>query len=78
MHLSHRVPRGLGLAMAALLVAAVAPAPAVAQQDHEAPILVPVQSESPSCPMRRIDRQLVRCHSLTGTGGLAPLWVPEL
>jgi hypothetical protein len=30
------------------------------------------------CPLRRIDRQLVRCDSLTGAGVPAPLFIPEL
>jgi hypothetical protein len=29
------------------------------------------------CPLRRIERQLVRCDALTGTGSEAPLWVPQ-
>jgi hypothetical protein len=31
-----------------------------------------------NCPLRRVDRQLVRCDNLTGGGVAAPLWVPEL
>ena len=30
------------------------------------------------CPLRRIDRQLVRCDILTGAGVPAPLFIPEL
>jgi len=30
------------------------------------------------CPLRRIDRQLVRCDNLTGAGVAAPLFIPEL
>ena len=30
------------------------------------------------CPLRRIDRQLVRCDNLTGAGVPTPLFVPEL
>jgi hypothetical protein len=30
------------------------------------------------CPLRRIDRQLVRCDNLTGAGVPAPLFIPEL
>ena len=30
------------------------------------------------CPVRRIDRQLVRCDNLTGAGVPAPLFIPEL
>ena len=30
------------------------------------------------CPLRRIDRQLVRCDNLTGAGAPAPLFIPEL
>jgi|RhiMetStandDraft_4_1073278.scaffolds.fasta_scaffold151515_2 hypothetical protein len=32
----------------------------------------------PNCPLRRIDRQLVRCDNLTGNGVSAPLFIPEL
>jgi hypothetical protein len=31
-----------------------------------------------NCPLRRIDRQLVRCDILTGAGGAAPLLILEL
>ena len=31
-----------------------------------------------ACPLRRIDRQLVRCDNLTGAGVPAPLFIPEL
>lgn len=31
----------------------------------------------PYCPLERLDRQLVRCDNLTGTGAAAPLAVPE-
>jgi hypothetical protein len=30
------------------------------------------------CPLRRIDRQLIRCDNLTGAGVPAPLFIPEL
>ena len=30
------------------------------------------------CPLRRMDRQLVRCDNLTGAGVPAPLFIPEL
>jgi hypothetical protein len=30
------------------------------------------------CPLRRIDRHLVRCDILTGAGVPAPLFIPEL
>jgi hypothetical protein len=30
------------------------------------------------CPLRRIDRQLVRCDNLTGAGVPAPSFIPEL
>jgi hypothetical protein len=30
-----------------------------------------------NCPLRRIDRQLVRCDNLTGAGVPAPLFIPE-
>ena len=31
-----------------------------------------------NCPLRRIDRQLIRCDNLTGAGVPAPLFIPEL
>jgi len=31
-----------------------------------------------NCPLRRIDRQLVRCDNLTGAGVTAPPFIPEL
>jgi hypothetical protein len=31
-----------------------------------------------NCPLRRLDRQLVRCDNLTGAGVSAPLFIPEL
>jgi hypothetical protein len=31
-----------------------------------------------NCPLRRLDRQLVRCDNLTGDGVSAPLFIPEL
>jgi hypothetical protein len=31
-----------------------------------------------TCPLSRIDRQLVRCDNLTGAGVPAPLFIPEL
>lgn len=31
-----------------------------------------------ACPLRRVDRQLVRCDDLTGAGVPAPLFIPEL
>ena len=30
------------------------------------------------CPLRRIDRQLLRCDNLTGAGAPAPLFISEL
>jgi hypothetical protein len=30
------------------------------------------------CPLRRIDRQLLRCDNLAGAGVPAPLFIPEL
>ena len=31
-----------------------------------------------NCPLRRLDRQFVRCDNLTGAGVPAPSYVPEL
>jgi hypothetical protein len=47
--------------------------------DPPAPRLSVAFSDSPlACPLRRIDRQLVRCDNLTGAGVPAPLFIPEL
>lgn len=78
MKVSHRGRRWTSLAVAALLLAAVVPAPAVAKQDPGGPVQTVQESTFPNCPLRRIDRQLVHCDALTGAGVLAPLWVPEL
>lgn len=56
------VPLTVGTAAARL-----DPGPAVARIDPDG-----------NCPLRRIDRQLVRCDNLTGAGVPAPLYVPEL
>jgi hypothetical protein len=44
-----------------------------------APIFRIAFPDSPlSCPLRRIDRQFVRCDNLTGAGVPAPFFIPEL
>jgi hypothetical protein len=37
-----------------------------------------VSDSSLTCPLRRIDRQLVRCDNLTGAGVPAPLFIAKL
>ncbi|MHA7303813.1 hypothetical protein ACX80E_00960 [Arthrobacter sp. TMN-49] len=76
MSIAHKGPRWLGVA-AALLLATAVPAPAQAKLDPGTPTHVTQVSVSPQCALRRIERQLTRCDSLTGAGVLAPLWVPE-
>jgi hypothetical protein len=76
---SHRGSRWTGAVVAALLLAAAVPAPAMAREDPGGPSVQNTQETvSPQCPLRRIQRQLVRCGSLTGAGVPAPSWVPEL
>ena len=77
MSIASRGPRWLGVAAAALLLAAAIPAPAQARLDPGTTNSTAPVSVSPQCPLRRIDRELTRCDSLTGAGVLAPLWVPE-
>lgn len=77
MFTAHRAPRWLGVAAAALLLAAAAPAPAQARLDPGTTNNIAPISVSPQCQLRRIERALTRCDSLTGAGVLAPLWVPE-
>ncbi len=77
MFLEHKAPRWIGVAAAALLLAAAVPAPAQARLDPGVPLPITQISVSPQCPLQRIERQLTRCDSLTGAGVAAPLWVPE-
>ena len=54
--------------------------PAGARPDYGrpgSPRVVVVESQD-NCPLRRLDRQLVRCDSLTGDGVAAPLFIPKL
>jgi hypothetical protein len=39
---------------------------------------ITVSDSSLTCPLRRIDRQLVRCDNLTGAGVPAPLFIAKL
>ena len=39
---------------------------------------ITISDSSLTCPLRRIDRQLVRCDNLTGAGVPAPLFIPKL
>lgn len=39
---------------------------------------IAVSDSSLTCPLRRIDEQLVRCDNLTGAGVAAPLFISEL
>ena len=58
---------------------AVRPAAARPLDPNPAPHRSIAFPDSPRrCPLRRIDRQLVRCDNLTGAGVPAPLFIPEL
>jgi hypothetical protein len=67
------------LALSALL-AGVGALPAAARPDdgRPGPPRVLVVEMDHNCPLRRLDRQLVRCDNLTGAGVPAPLFIPEL
>jgi hypothetical protein len=72
------------LAFSAVLVGVglvgVGALPAAARPDDGMPgppRVVVVESQR-NCPLRRLDRQLVRCDNLTGDGIAAPLFIPEL
>jgi hypothetical protein len=69
------------MALSAVL-AGIGTLPAAARTDDGrsrpgTPPVVILFSED-NCPLRRIDRQLVRCDNLTGAGVPAPLFIPEL
>jgi hypothetical protein len=67
------------LALSAALVG-VGALPATGRPDDgrpSPPRAVLVESQD-NCPLRRLDRQLVRCDSLTGDGVAAPLFIPKL
>ena len=64
-------------AAAATIIAGLAAIPATARPDPGEP--APVRPSTDwTCPLQRIDTQLVRCDNLTGAGVTAPSWVPEL
>lgn len=67
------------VAIATLALAPISSGNAWARQDpgDPAPSTTRQAPGYPYCPLERIDRQLVRCDNLTGTGALAPLAVPE-
>ena len=73
---------GAALVLSAVL-AGVGALPAAARPDDGrggqpgTPRVVAVYDDR-DCPLRRIDRQLVRCDNLTGAGAPAPLFIPEL
>jgi hypothetical protein len=66
-----------GALLSLLVLAGVAPA-AAARPDPGDVGRSRVDIEPTSCPLRRIDTQLVRCDWLTGAGVPAPLFIPEL
>ena len=76
--------RGRRIATAAAILAVLAgstavPAAARPLDPQPAPTYHIAFPDSPlRCPLRRIDRQLVRCDNLTGAGVAAPLFIPEL
>lgn len=69
------------LALSAVLVGVGALSAAARPADvHARPSPPPVVAVvvDHNCPLRRLDRQLVRCDNLTGAGVPAPLFIPEL
>ena len=74
--------RRIATAAAILTLAAgtaTVPAAACPLEPNPAPHRSIAFPDSPRrCPLRRIDRQLVRCDNLTGAGVAAPLFIPEL
>jgi len=68
------------LALSAVLVGVGTLSAAARPADEHARPSPPVVAlvVGPDCPLRRLDRQLVRCDSLTGDGVPAPQFIPEL
>jgi hypothetical protein len=67
------------LALSAVLVGVVAlPAAARPDDGRSGPPPVVVVESQHNCPLRRLDRQLVRCDNLTGDAVAAPLFIPTL
>jgi hypothetical protein len=68
------------MALSAVLVGAGALSAAARPADEHARLRPPVVAlvVGRDCPLRRLDRQLVRCDNLTGDGVSAPLFIPEL
>lgn len=73
--------RATAAAVLAILASSAA-SPAAARPldpDRSAPTRAVVFPDSPlRCPLRRIDRQLVRCDNLTGAGVPAPGFIPVM
>ena len=66
-------------AILTMLAGSVAVRGGVPSRPNPAPHRSIASPDSPRrCPLRRIDRQLVRCDNLTGAGVAAPLSIPEL
>jgi hypothetical protein len=61
----------LGLLLTGVASVSAVPDPAGPRQGGS------TSSDQKGCPLERIERQLVRCDSLTGAGAPAPSWVPE-
>ena len=61
----------------ALLLGAVLAAPVPTAARPDAGPALEQDSTSTSCPLTRVETQLVRCDDLTGNGVSAPLWIPE-
>ena len=74
-----RIATALALSAAMACVGAL---PAAARPDDgrsrpgTPPVVILFSDQN--CPLRRMDRQLVRCDNLTGAGVPAPLFIPEL
>lgn len=69
-----RTVKRLGATAAALVaIITLVPAPTASARPEPQPTPKPRHS----CPLERIDGQLVRCDNLTGNGAAAPHWIPE-
>ncbi|MBG0737945.1 hypothetical protein IV500_00625 [Paeniglutamicibacter antarcticus] len=76
-YVSQHAPRWTALAVTALLITAVVPAPAFAQQDPGPAVGQAPAMNAPYCSLTRIGTQLFRCDIHTGAGVPAPVWIPE-
>jgi hypothetical protein len=65
-----------------IMLGSLVPVPVMARPiDSDPPVAtrkIIFPGSSLNCPLRRIDRQLIRCDNLTGAGVPAPLFIPEL